>query len=112
MFLCVWGAVCVCVAGAKYRAYVWILFSCRHRKRGLAILPTKFGISFTFKPMNQAGALVSIFLDGSISVAHGGVEMGQGLLHSSNCARCKTCLVCCRLDDRLPFLVYYDISPT
>lgn len=51
---------------------------CRHRKRGLAILPTKFGISFTFKPMNQAGALVSIFLDGSIAVAHGGVEMGQG----------------------------------
>lgn len=52
---------------------------CRHRKRGLAILPTKFGISFTFKPMNQAGALVSIFLDGSIAVAHGGVEMGQGM---------------------------------
>lgn len=57
---------------------------CRHRKRGLAVLPTKFGISFTFKPMNQAGALVSIFLDGSVSVAHGGVEMGQGL-HTKMC---------------------------
>eukprot|EP00892_Ulva_mutabilis_P007836 jgi/Ulvmu1/5424/UM022_0219.1 len=56
----------------------------RHRKRGLAILPTKFGISFTFKPMNQAGALVSIFLDGSVAVAHGGVEMGQGL-HTKMC---------------------------
>lgn len=48
------------------------------------MLPTKFGISFTFKPMNQAGALVSIFLDGSVSVAHGGVEMGQGL-HTKMC---------------------------
>lgn len=56
-----------------------MLYSCRHRKRGLAILPTKFGISFTFKPMNQAGALVSIFLDGSVAIAHGGIEMGQGV---------------------------------
>lgn len=56
----------------------------RYRKRGLAILPTKFGIAFTFKPMNQAGALVSIYLDGSIGLAHGGVEMGQGL-HTKMC---------------------------
>jgi xanthine dehydrogenase molybdopterin-binding subunit B len=48
------------------------------------VLPTKFGISFTFLPMNQAGALVSIFMDGSVSVAHGGVEMGQGL-HTKMC---------------------------
>lgn len=47
-------------------------------------MPTKFGISFTFLPMNQAGALVSIFMDGSVSVTHGGVEMGQGL-HTKMC---------------------------
>ncbi|KAL5336813.1 Molybdopterin-binding domain of aldehyde dehydrogenase-domain-containing protein [Aspergillus crustosus] len=48
-------------------------------KRGLAIIPTKFGISFTALFLNQAGALVHIYHDGSIIVAHGGVEMGQGL---------------------------------
>ncbi|ROV97083.1 hypothetical protein VMCG_07450 [Cytospora schulzeri] len=49
------------------------------RKRGLAIVPTKFGISFTALWFNQAGALVHIYHDGSILVAHGGTEMGQGL---------------------------------
>ncbi|KAI0136776.1 molybdopterin binding aldehyde oxidase/xanthine dehydrogenase [Xylariales sp. AK1849] len=49
------------------------------RKRGLAIIPTKFGISFTALWFNQAGALVHIYHDGSILVAHGGTEMGQGL---------------------------------
>lgn len=49
------------------------------RKRGLAIIPTKFGISFTALFLNQAGALVHIYHDGSILVAHGGTEMGQGL---------------------------------
>ncbi|KAL2866591.1 putative xanthine dehydrogenase HxA [Aspergillus lucknowensis] len=48
-------------------------------KRGMAIIPTKFGISFTALFLNQAGALVHIYHDGSILVAHGGVEMGQGL---------------------------------
>ncbi|PYH45286.1 putative xanthine dehydrogenase HxA [Aspergillus saccharolyticus JOP 1030-1] len=48
-------------------------------KRGLAIIPTKFGISFTALFLNQAGALVHIYHDGSVLVAHGGVEMGQGL---------------------------------
>ncbi|KAF3048018.1 hypothetical protein E8E12_006738 [Didymella heteroderae] len=48
-------------------------------KRGLAIIPTKFGISFTALFLNQAGALVHIYHDGSILVAHGGTEMGQGL---------------------------------
>ena len=57
---------------------------CRYRKRGLAVLPTKFGISFTFKPLNQAGALVNIYVDGSVSAVHGGVEMGQGL-HTKMC---------------------------
>jgi len=50
-----------------------------NRKRGLAITPVKFGISFTFTPYNQAGALVMIYRDGSVQVNHGGTEMGQGL---------------------------------
>ncbi|CAG9938791.1 unnamed protein product [Clonostachys rosea f. rosea IK726] len=49
------------------------------RQRGLALIPTKFGISFTALFLNQAGALVHIYHDGSILVAHGGTEMGQGL---------------------------------
>ncbi|KAJ5732781.1 hypothetical protein N7493_004262 [Penicillium malachiteum] len=48
-------------------------------KRGMALVPTKFGISFTVLFLNQAGALVHIYHDGSVLVAHGGVEMGQGL---------------------------------
>jgi len=51
----------------------------RHRKRGIAITPVKFGISFTATYMNQAGALVMIYRDGSVQVNHGGTEMGQGL---------------------------------
>lgn len=50
-----------------------------HRKRGLAITPVKFGISFTATAFNQAGALVLIYRDGSIQLNHGGTEMGQGL---------------------------------
>ena len=49
------------------------------RKRGIALIPTKFGISFTALWFNQAGALVHIYHDGSVLVAHGGTEMGQGL---------------------------------
>jgi xanthine dehydrogenase/oxidase len=49
------------------------------RKKGLAMIPTKFGISFTALFLNQAGALVHIYHDGSVLVAHGGIEMGQGL---------------------------------
>ncbi len=48
-------------------------------KKGLALTPVKFGISFTVKHMNQAGALVHIYTDGSIHLNHGGTEMGQGL---------------------------------
>ncbi|MBI3765382.1 MAG: xanthine dehydrogenase molybdopterin binding subunit [Ignavibacteriales bacterium] len=48
-------------------------------KKGLAITPVKFGISFTTSFLNQAGALVIIYKDGSILVNHGGTEMGQGL---------------------------------
>ncbi|HXJ40631.1 MAG TPA: xanthine dehydrogenase molybdopterin binding subunit [Bryobacteraceae bacterium] len=50
-----------------------------HRRRGIAITPMKFGISFTATFMNQAGALVLIYRDGSVQVNHGGAEMGQGL---------------------------------
>jgi xanthine dehydrogenase large subunit len=50
-----------------------------HKKRGLAITPVKFGISFTTSFFNQAGALVLIYKDGSVQVNHGGTEMGQGL---------------------------------
>ena len=48
-------------------------------RRGLAITPVKFGISFTATLFNQAGALVHVYLDGSVQVNHGGTEMGQGL---------------------------------
>ncbi|WP_067094759.1 xanthine dehydrogenase molybdopterin binding subunit [Marinomonas atlantica] len=48
-------------------------------KRGLALTPVKFGISFTLQHLNQAGALIHIYTDGSIQVNHGGTEMGQGL---------------------------------
>jgi xanthine dehydrogenase large subunit len=51
----------------------------QHRKRGLAITPVKFGISFTATLFNQAGALVLVYRDGSVQVNHGGTEMGQGL---------------------------------
>jgi xanthine dehydrogenase large subunit len=51
----------------------------QHTKRGLAVTPVKFGISFNFVAFNQAGALVHVYKDGSILVNHGGTEMGQGL---------------------------------
>jgi xanthine dehydrogenase molybdopterin-binding subunit B len=50
-----------------------------HCKRGLAITPVKFGISFTLTHLNQAGALVLLYQDGTAQVNHGGTEMGQGL---------------------------------
>ncbi len=48
-------------------------------KKGLALTPVKFGISFTTAFLNQAGALVNIYKDGTVQVNHGGTEMGQGL---------------------------------
>ena len=50
-----------------------------NKKRGIAITPAKFGISFTATMFNQAGATVLIYRDGSVQVNHGGTEMGQGL---------------------------------
>jgi len=50
-----------------------------HNKRGIAITPVKFGISFTVTHLNQAGAFVLIYQDGTVQLNHGGTEMGQGL---------------------------------
>jgi xanthine dehydrogenase large subunit len=50
-----------------------------HTKRGLAMTPVKFGISFNLTAFNQAGALVHVYKDGSVLINHGGTEMGQGL---------------------------------
>lgn len=51
----------------------------KYVKRGIALTPVKFGISFTKTESNQAGALVHIYADGSVHMNHGGTEMGQGL---------------------------------
>ena len=53
-------------------------------KRGISMLPTKFGIAFTAKYMNQGGALVHLYVDGTVLISHGGTEMGQGL-HTKVC---------------------------
>ena len=50
----------------------------KYQKKGIAITPVKFGISFTTIHLNQAGALVHIYTDGSVHLNHGGIEMGQG----------------------------------
>jgi xanthine dehydrogenase/oxidase len=64
------------------------------KKRGIAMIPTKFGISFTAIFLNQAHALVNIYQhDGSIGLWHGGVEMGQGL-HTKMAQICATELGC------------------
>ena len=56
-------------------------FNAKNRvlKKGLALTPVKFGISFTLSHLNQAGALIHVYTDGSVHVNHGGTEMGQGL---------------------------------
>jgi len=51
----------------------------RFRKRGLGLVPVKYGIGFTATFLNQGNALVYVYTDGSVSVTHGGIEMGQGL---------------------------------
>ena len=48
-------------------------------RKGIAMMPAKFGISFNKPSLNQAGALVNVYMDGSIRLNHGGTEMGQGL---------------------------------
>jgi xanthine dehydrogenase large subunit len=69
-------------AGYAARREAVAAFNARHRilKKGLALTPVKFGISFTTTHLNQAGALVLVYADGSIHLNHGGTEMGQGLM--------------------------------
>jgi len=70
---------------ATRRAAVDAFNGCnRWKKRGLAMMPVKFGMSFTAKFMNQASALVHVYTDGTVLVSHGGTEMGQGL-HTKMC---------------------------
>ena len=56
-------------------------FNASHKtlKKGLALMPVKFGVSFNTPKLNQAGALVHVYTDGSVHLNHGGTEMGQGL---------------------------------
>ncbi|XP_041638282.1 xanthine dehydrogenase/oxidase-like [Cheilinus undulatus] len=72
---------CLTRSGYQDRRVAIDLYNRQNRwtKRGLAIVPTKFGISFTAVFLNQAGALVHIYTDGSVLLTHGGTEMGQGL---------------------------------
>ncbi|MBL0372080.1 xanthine dehydrogenase molybdopterin binding subunit [Rhizobium sp. KVB221] len=64
---------------ARRKAIIAFNKTSRVIRKGIALTPVKFGISFTFTPFNQAGALVHIYQDGSIHLNHGGTEMGQGL---------------------------------
>ena len=70
-------------ASSRYYARVAEIaaWNAAHRalKKGIALTPVKFGISFTTTHLNQAGALVLVYADGSIQLNHGGTEMGQGL---------------------------------
>ncbi|HEX7885067.1 MAG TPA: xanthine dehydrogenase molybdopterin binding subunit [Phenylobacterium sp.] len=70
-------------ASSGYRARRLAIAACNatsaHLKRGIALTPVKFGISFTTTYLNQAGALAHVYTDGSIHLNHGGTEMGQGL---------------------------------
>jgi xanthine dehydrogenase large subunit len=64
---------------ARRKAVLDFNAASRVLKRGIALTPVKFGISFTATWYNQAGALVHVYKDGSIHLSHGGTEMGQGL---------------------------------
>jgi len=64
---------------ARRNAIIEFNRSSRFIRKGIALTPVKFGISFTMTAFNQAGALVHIYQDGSIHLNHGGTEMGQGL---------------------------------
>ena len=68
-----------CDYRARRRAVAAFNAANRFIKRGIALTPVKFGISFTLIHLNQAGALVHVYTDGSIHLNHGGTEMGQGL---------------------------------
>ncbi len=72
---------------ARKRAIESFNSSHKHNKRGIAVTPVKFGISFTTSFLNQAGALVVLYADGTVQLNHGGTEMGQGL-HTKMLAIC------------------------
>jgi xanthine dehydrogenase large subunit len=76
----IWGALKASSGFADRREGI-ARFNARsvHHKRGLAMTPVKFGISFTATFYNQAGAVVLVYRDGTVQVNHGGTEMGQGL---------------------------------
>ena len=76
----IWGQLLASAEFEARRARI-AQWNAKHygRKRGIAITPVKFGISFTYTAYNQAGALVLIYRDGTVQVNHGGTEMGQGL---------------------------------
>jgi len=68
------------------------VFRCnRWKKRGLAVTPTKFGVAFGLRLLNQGGALLLVYTDGSVLLTHGGMEMGQGL-HTKMVQVCARCL--------------------
>lgn len=74
--------------------YIILLSSLRanfYKKRGLALVPIKYGVAFTHLPLNQAGALLHVYTDGTVLLAHGGIEMGQGL-HTKIMQVCSRCL--------------------
>jgi xanthine dehydrogenase molybdopterin binding subunit/xanthine dehydrogenase small subunit len=76
----VWGALGRSARPAERRAAAARFNAASRRvKRGVAVTPVKFGISFTASFLNQAGALVLVYRDGTVQVNHGGTEMGQGL---------------------------------
>jgi xanthine dehydrogenase large subunit len=68
-----------CGYQARRKAIIEFNRSSRYIRKGIALTPVKFGISFTMTAFNQAGALVHVYQDGSIHLNHGGTEMGQGL---------------------------------
>ncbi|WP_116133807.1 xanthine dehydrogenase molybdopterin binding subunit [Tropicimonas sp. IMCC34043] len=80
---CLHGLVAELVETSEYRARRAAIAAWNATngvvKRGIALTPVKFGISFTLTHLNQAGALVHVYHDGSIHLNHGGTEMGQGL---------------------------------
>ena len=69
-----------CAYAARRRQIAAFNSTSPYLKRGLALTPVKFGISFTTTHLNQAGALLHLYSDGSILLNHGGAEMGQGLM--------------------------------
>lgn len=62
-----------------------------HKKRGLALVPTKYGVAFGLPYLNKGGALLHVYSDGSVLLTHGGMEMGQGL-HTKMVQVCSRCL--------------------